>query len=336
MAKRWIQIAPFGEFPHPAGVVQVIDAAAVKAMADSFDPDRKALIDFDHYSDLSNAQKEAVDDAGVALPSEAAGWIEDVEAREDGLYGLANFNRAGERAIGDEKYRFVSPVWLRRDCEAAGEGRLRPMKLSKVGLTNEPNIRVIAPIANREGAEPMAGPMCALSNAAPVENPASIIAPEKAQPQPKGNEMREKLIAALGLDAEATDEQILEAVAAMKNSEAEDEKKAKELENAETEAAKKDEEIEDLKNRLATANKAAIEAKADAVIAEHADKIENREDTRAALLANFDATVKLLNAIKAPAATLPNRADGKLPEGEEKKPTLTGIERTQAAFAAGK
>ncbi len=325
-----------GEFPHPAGVVQVLDAAAIKAMADSFDPGRKALIDFDHYSDLSSAQKKAIDDAGVALPSEAAGWIENVEAREDGLYGLANFNRAGERAIGDEKYRFVSPVWLRRDCEQAGDGRLRPMRLSKVGLTNEPNIRVIAPIANREGAEPMAGPMCALANAEPVENPASHIQPD-SEPDTKGNTiMREKLIEALGLDAEATDEQILEAVTAMKNSKANDEKKDAEIAAAKTEA-------EEMKNRavaaeakIAAADKAALEAKVEAALVEHADKIANREDTRAAMLANFDATVKLLKAIKAPAATLPNRANGKLPEVEDKKPVLTGIARAAAAFAAGK
>jgi len=165
MAKRWIQVAPLGEFPHTAGGVErVIDADAVRAMAESFDASRTLLVDFDHYSDLSNAQREAVERAGVALPTKAAGWIEAVEARGDGLYALADLNRAGERAIENADYRFVSPVWLRGDCEDAGPGKVRPRKLYKVGLTNEPNIRALPPLQNRDGAEPMAGPLVLLAN----------------------------------------------------------------------------------------------------------------------------------------------------------------------------
>ena len=76
-ADGWYHIAPLGEFPHAAaGVVQVIDADACRAIVNAF-RDQAAkpnfpglLIDFDHFS--LDRQK----------PSEAAGWISDVQFRE--------------------------------------------------------------------------------------------------------------------------------------------------------------------------------------------------------------------------------------------------------------
>ena len=79
-ADGWYHIAPLGEFPHAAaGVVQIIDADACRAIVNAF-RDQAAkpnfpglLIDFDHFS--LDRQK----------PSEAAGWISDVQFREPAL-----------------------------------------------------------------------------------------------------------------------------------------------------------------------------------------------------------------------------------------------------------
>ena len=76
-ADGWYHIAPLGEFPHAAaGVVQVIDPDACRAIVNAF-RDQAAqpnfpglLIDFDHFS--LDRQK----------PSEAAGWICDVQFQE--------------------------------------------------------------------------------------------------------------------------------------------------------------------------------------------------------------------------------------------------------------
>jgi len=317
MAKRWIQVAPLGEFPHTAaGVVQVIDADAVRAMAESFDASRKLLVDFDHYSDLSSAQRAAVEAAGVALPTKAAGWIEQVEPRDDGLYALANLNRAGERAIEGEEYRYVSPVWLRGDCEVVGPGKVRPRKLYKVGLTNEPNIRALPSLTNRDAAEPMAGPLVELKNSLQVESSAVVVEPETTE----SDHMREKLIALLGLSADATDDAILAAIGALKAAQAEAESLANRVASAEAKAME--------------ADKAALAAKVEAALAEHAGKIANRDDVRAALMANYDAVIEVLKSIK-PAVKMSNRADTNPPVAEEKV-ELRGMDRVLAAFRAGK
>ena len=71
--KGWAHITPLGEFEHAgAGVVQVIDAEAAKAMVDDFKAKASAdnfpgiLVDFDHFS------------MDTDKPSEAAGWICDL------------------------------------------------------------------------------------------------------------------------------------------------------------------------------------------------------------------------------------------------------------------
>jgi phage I-like protein len=344
MAKRWIQIAPLGEYPHPAGVVQVIDAPAIAAMAAAFDPARKALIDFDHYSDLSNAQRTAIEEADVSLPSEAAGWIEALDARPDGLYGLADMTPEGEMAIRNGEYRFLSPVWLRRDCEDAGQDRLRPKRLHKIGLTNEPNIRDLRPLVNRRRVGAVTGPLAPLANSAPVEPPATVVEPEPTEIV--AMDYRAKLIVLLGLDADATDEQIMAAIEAMKNSEAEEEEKRKaEMANAEEEAKKreeevanaeaaakaKDEEIADLKNRLDESRKATLAAQVETDLVEFAGVIKDKAATRKALLSNREAARAVLANVRPPA--LPNRADGS-PPIPDTKPELTGIDRARAAFAA--
>lgn len=282
-------IVPKGEYPHPAGVVQVIDDAAIAKMAASFDPSAKLLFDFDHYSDLSNAQREAVKAAGVQLPSDAAGWVTALEAKPDGLYGDVEWTGDGARALANGTYRFRSPVFRRRDVEIIGDGRVRPTALFKVGLTNEPNMRSLPALANADHPESVSGPS--------VEN-AAISNREENDME---DEMKKKLIAELGLAEDASDEQIAEAVAAKKAEAADMANRITALEAEKTTLA----------NRIADIEKAALKAKVDAAIKAHEPVIQNREAVEAALTKDFDGTIAMLNGLKL--ATLPNRADGELP-----------------------
>ena len=114
----WYHIAPLGEFPHAAaGVVQVIDPDACRAIVNAFHAESAQpnfpglLIDFDHFS--LDRQK----------PSEAAGWICDVQFRDTtpalpnsaGLWAQIRWSDRGEQAVRDGRYRFLSPVWSRDD-----------------------------------------------------------------------------------------------------------------------------------------------------------------------------------------------------------------------------
>ncbi len=132
----WIQLTPLGNFPHSSGVVQVVDAAAVQALGNSFAGDM-LLVDFDHESD------------DPAKRTTAAGWIDRVESRADGLWGHVRWSAAGAAALENGEYRYVSPVW---EGEDLGRKQVRPVRLLEAGLTNKPNLKGIKPITNREGA----------------------------------------------------------------------------------------------------------------------------------------------------------------------------------------
>jgi len=183
----WFHIAPHGTFPHPTGAQQVIDAEACETMARTFAEEARQpnfpglLVDFDHFSH------------DPARPSAAAGWVSALEARGDGLYAQVRWSDLGQAAVTGGRYRLVSPVWNRADCNSwtapagpAGQEapHLRPRRLARVALTNDPNLPGLAPLTNR--GEP----------AAPSE--------------PKT--LRNRLLEVLPLAAQATDDEIVAAV----------------------------------------------------------------------------------------------------------------------------
>lgn len=165
----WFHIAPVGEFAHASGVRQVVDVAACRAMAEDFSKTATGpnfpglLVDFDHFS-------HSADKA-----SEAAGWITALRAepaeisnlkspisnkseseisekkKEPGLWAQIRWSDVGEAAVRGGRYRLVSPVWNRSDCEAVdGDAqRVRPLRLSRVALTNDPNLQGLVPLSNR-------------------------------------------------------------------------------------------------------------------------------------------------------------------------------------------
>lgn len=324
-----IKLVPKGEFPHSAGVVQVIDDLAIQRMAETFDDAQGILIDFDHYSDLSREQREAVDAAKVQLPSEAAGWVKSVETGADGLYGTVEWTPDGENALASGRYRFRSPVFRRRDLEIMAGDRVRPLALSKVGLTNEPNMRAMPALANAAQEDSIFGPL--------IENRASGVdvaeqPPEKPK-QEKTMDYKSKLLAVLGLPADASDDQIEEAIRVMKakteevaNAQTEAEKEKERLENENKEL---DEEKKDLENRLAAFEQATLKTKVDAALKEHEAVITNREAVEQQLTKDFDGTLALLKGIK----TLPNRADGNIPdEGGNQQEKPKGLAKVAASF----
>ncbi len=141
----WVQVTPCGDFPHVgAGVTQVIDRAACDRIAADFNGRKSdanfpgVLVDFDHFS------------LDTEKSSEAAGWISDLESRDTGLWARVRWSDAGLAAVRGGRFRLMSPVFPPpSQCEDLGGGKIRPVKLVSVALTNEPNIRGGRPIANR-------------------------------------------------------------------------------------------------------------------------------------------------------------------------------------------
>ena len=178
-----IHLVPKGEFPHPSGVLQVIDQAACERMVKNFSTEACAanfpgvLIDFDHFSHSPDK------------PSEAAGWITRTESRPDGVWGAVRWSNKGKAAVEGGEYRLVSPVFSGKDMEsvAGSATNKRPARLARLALTNDPNMKGMTPISNR------------------AETPAGSV-PNQNQNQTK---RMTKIASKLGLAGDASEDAIL-------------------------------------------------------------------------------------------------------------------------------
>src|SRR6185503_6907603 len=169
-----------------AGVVQVIDEEAMKSIVERFNQDAaegklrhgsEMLIDHEHFSDQPDKETRAY------------GWLVELQAREDGIYGRVRWSKTGKEAVDGGDYRFFSTEYAPTDCVecqvASGEGqtgaaqgeangetgqnaslatrhstltRVRPLRLDGLTLTNMNNNRGQKPITNRDPSGPVNQP----------------------------------------------------------------------------------------------------------------------------------------------------------------------------------
>lgn len=131
---EWLKLLPMGSFAGrdgrgPYHVENLAHAeeiiATTKAHLGSVDP----VIDYDHQTDFA-----AKDGVGGTAP--ASGWVVELQAREDGVWGRVNWTPKGEEHLRAKEYRYVSPVFP-HDKKT---GRVRA--LLRAGLTNKPNLEL--------------------------------------------------------------------------------------------------------------------------------------------------------------------------------------------------
>src|SRR6185312_12793747 len=113
-ADGWYQIEPKGEHPNQAaGVIQVIDEEAMRSIVDQFNRDAAAgklrhgnemLIDHEHFSDQPDKETRAY------------GWLVELQARADGIYGRVRWSKTGKEAVDGGDYRFFSTEYAPADC----------------------------------------------------------------------------------------------------------------------------------------------------------------------------------------------------------------------------
>ncbi|RJR48290.1 MAG: hypothetical protein C4567_00235 [Deltaproteobacteria bacterium] len=70
----------------------------------------------------------------------AAGWIKDLEDRDDGLWARVDWTSQAQEYLRNREYRYFSPV-LQLDPETR-----KPLALMQVGLTNVPAIKRLPPL----------------------------------------------------------------------------------------------------------------------------------------------------------------------------------------------
>ena len=148
----WFQIEVAGEHPAGEGRTQVIDQVAMESIVNRFQAEAAVenfsgmLVDKDHLShDLDNT-------------TEAMAWAQELAIRNGQLHARFDLTDLGESAIRNKRYKFTSTEYDPPDIEDLGNGRVRPLRLAGLALTNRPNNRGSKPLSNRSGAAPGGSP----------------------------------------------------------------------------------------------------------------------------------------------------------------------------------
>lgn len=297
-ADGWFQILKVGEWPHAgSGTVQIVDKRSCDEIVRRFAAQKEEenfpglLLDYDHFS--RHAEQ----------PSEAAAWIEELEAREDGVWARARWTPTGKASVEGGEYRLISPVLAEFEpADAQDSTRQRPLRVVSVALTNDPNIRTMKPVSNRDAGGDPGGKKSTARNGA------------------RNNAMNHKelLIKLLGLEPGASDDDIQGAydalTADMRRKNMADEEKAKgaveEANRLRAENAKLKADAEAAQNRRV---EETMETYKDAI----GDKDADKQAWRNRLVRDFDAAKDLL-AEKAAITASANR-------GRQGQPRREGV-----------
>jgi phage I-like protein len=142
-APEWIQILPAGRFSGRDGRGPYsCDPAAVAAASRERSQGLDIPIDYDHQIERAAANGK---------PAIAAGWITELEPRQDGLWGRVDWTERGAAHVAAREFRFVSPVFY---CNKhSGE----VWHVESVALTNNPNLAGLKALADRQAPGPRAG-----------------------------------------------------------------------------------------------------------------------------------------------------------------------------------
>jgi phage I-like protein len=124
----WHPIVPVGTWRHPKHGEVTITPEDVRELAE-------------HFSAQIIGQQVPVDQGeGHAQERDGAfGWLDEVEVREGGLYGRLTWTSKGAEAVGDRRFKYLSPVIHTRDLPFTdAEGKPVANVVKAIALTNHP------------------------------------------------------------------------------------------------------------------------------------------------------------------------------------------------------
>lgn len=139
---KWCMLFPKGQFHRgdmPGGSVDIDDAYCATLVANWKKRGEPELpVDYFHRGG-----------SGVAVPNEqkiASGWIQKVEARADGVWGLIKWTDKARAMILADEIRYLSPEWHPNDIDVATGKRQGPT-LHGAGLLNDPLFKEMPRVA---------------------------------------------------------------------------------------------------------------------------------------------------------------------------------------------
>jgi hypothetical protein len=161
----WMQLAPFGDFPGRARVlddsgkivrevdaIQRLDAEAANEIVSEFNSPLRRVGRWFRGLPIFNGHPDAPG-IGSQYPDKAEkGQLVDLAVRPDGLYGKPSFSAAGVDLLNSTSGLAPSVRWSSRHFADEGDKPvLRPTRLVSVGLTRTPNLPVEALNSKSEG-----------------------------------------------------------------------------------------------------------------------------------------------------------------------------------------
>ncbi len=113
------------------------NADAVIAASAAFAGKKPIPVDYDHQIDMAVKKN--------GQPALAAGWIKQLQARADGLWGLIEWTEKASAHLAAKEYRYLSPVF---NYTPSGE----VTRVLRAALTNNPALELTA-LASAQGAD---------------------------------------------------------------------------------------------------------------------------------------------------------------------------------------
>ncbi|OZA10153.1 MAG: hypothetical protein B7Y02_11260 [Rhodobacterales bacterium 17-64-5] len=135
-APEWVHLLPAGASTLRDGRKCIL--ANAEAVIAQFHADAVDLpIDYEHQADRPEARNNG--------PVPAAGWIKELAARPDGLWGRVEWTATAARMIAAKEYRYLSPSFLIEKASTEVQ------KLCGAGLVHHPALELTA-LASQETA----------------------------------------------------------------------------------------------------------------------------------------------------------------------------------------
>ena len=182
-AGQWVHLVPNGAIDGRDGRSYALsDPAGVVEDFQSRALD--LVVDFEHQNDTPAAR--------LSGPVPAAGWIKALQARSDGIWGLVQWTARAAELIKGREYRYLSPVILHHPDTR------EIMRLKGASLVHNPNFLLTALNAQEAQMPPV---------------------PAKAAPADQATlqSLLQAIISAFGLPADATVDQVMIALKAVKD-----------------------------------------------------------------------------------------------------------------------
>lgn len=122
----WVHLVPAGTFTgrDGRGPYRVADVGELVRESEKAAIGGALVIDYNHAVDVA---------APKGQPSPAAGWVYELAARKDGVWGKVSWTAEASRHLAAREYRYISPV-LSHDSD----GNI--LRLERASLVNNPNL----------------------------------------------------------------------------------------------------------------------------------------------------------------------------------------------------